>query len=70
MDLHNNQITLGEILSYPPAREVLKQELPGLYGSPLMGMARGMSLQSVLQFAKGNVSPDKVRRVLEQLQSI
>ena len=45
MDLHNNQITLGEILSYPPAREVLKQELPGLYGSPLMGMARGMSLQ-------------------------
>lgn len=70
MDLRNNRITLGEVLKHPGAREVLKEELPGLYGTPLMRMARSMPLKKVLEFSKGRISAEKVNRILERLRAV
>lgn len=40
--------TLGEILDDPQAKAVLDKHLPGVADNPMVGMARGMSLNMVL----------------------
>lgn len=39
---------LGEILDDPQAKAVLDKHLPGVADNPMVGMARGMSLNMVL----------------------
>lgn len=40
--------TLGEILDDPQAKAVLDKHVPGVADNPMIGMVRGMSLNSVL----------------------
>jgi hypothetical protein len=40
--------TLGELLDNPQAKAVLDQYLPGVSSNPLVGMAKGMSLNMIL----------------------
>lgn len=68
MDLRDFQITVGEVLANPRAREVVRRELPELAGSPLLGLAKGMTLQQVLSFAR-KIPEEKRRRILEGLQN-
>lgn len=68
MDLRNFQITVGEVLANPQAREVVRRELPSVYNSPLLGFAKNMTLQQVLGFA-GKIPEDQRRRILEGLQN-
>lgn len=70
MDLRNGNITVGQLLKVPGARNILAVELPELANSPLLRMAGGMSLNQVLTFAKGNVSDDKVKQILAQLKAL
>ncbi len=70
MDLRNYQITVGEILHYPPACEVIQRELPDVWNSPLLRLARGMTLQQVMQLAGGKISPGERQRILEELQRV
>lgn len=70
MDLRNGNITVGQLLKVPGARNILAAELPELANSPLLRMAGGMSLNQVLTFAKGNVSDDKVKQILAQLKAL
>ena len=66
MDLRNGKITVKEILRVPAAKEILVRELPQLMKSPLVNMP----LNKVLTYAKGNVPPEKVKSVLEQLKAL
>ena len=68
MDLRNYQIIVGDILRYPPACEVIRRELPDVWNSPLLKLARGMTLQQVLQLAGGKISHEERERILEELQ--
>ncbi|MDF2567107.1 MAG: hypothetical protein K0R90_563 [Oscillospiraceae bacterium] len=70
MDLKNNQITVRELLANPKAKEILSREFPDLINSPLLGMARNMSLKNVLQLGGGRVPKEKIDRVLKELKSI
>ena len=47
MNLKNGQITVGEVLSNPNARALLQREYPALINHPMLGMARGMTLNQV-----------------------
>jgi len=40
--------TLGEILKDPQAKAVLDQHLPGASSNPMVAMAAGMSLKSIV----------------------
>ena len=53
MNLKNGQITVGEVLSNPNARALLQREYPALLNHPMLGMARGMTLNQVLVMARG-----------------
>ena len=70
MNLKNGQITVGEVLSNPNARALLQREYPALFNHPLLGMARGMTLNQVLGMARGKVSQQQVNRLFEQLSRI
>lgn len=70
MNLKNGQITVGEVLSNPNARALLQREYPALINHPMLGMARGMTLNQVLGMAHGKVSQQQVNRLFEQLSRI
>ncbi len=70
MNLKNGQITVGEVLSNPNARALLQREYPALINHPMLGMARGMTLNQVLGMARGKVSQQQVNRLFEQLSRI
>ena len=40
--------TLGEILDDPQAKDIVEEYLPGASANPMVGMARGMSLNMLL----------------------
>ena len=68
MDLYNGRITVGQILRMPGAHDLLKRELPQLAGSPLIGLAGGMTLNQVLAMAKGSLPQERIDALLEQLK--
>ena len=70
MNLKNGQITVGEVLSNPNARALLQREYLALLNHPMLGMARGMTLNQVLGMARGKVSQQQVNRLFEQLSRI
>lgn len=70
MDLKNNKITLGELLDYAPAQTVLKKRFPMALRHPLVGMARTVTLDQVLDFARDRVPPKKVEETLAELKRV
>lgn len=70
MDLKNNEVTIGEIISNPKARALLKREFPEVMNPIMLQLARNMSLGYVLNLAKGRYSQEKIDQVLSELQTI
>lgn len=70
MDLRNNKITIGELLSHPKARAIAQREFPQLAASPMMmRMASMMTLQQALGYA-GGLEREQVDRILRELSAI
>lgn len=70
MDLRGNQITVGEIVSSPQAKELLKREFPEIMNPLMLQMAKNMTLANVLELGKGRYPQTKIDSVLAQLQAI
>lgn len=70
MNLRNNEITVGEILSNPEAKALLKKEFPEVLNPIMLQLARNMSLGSVLNLAKGRYSEEKINQVILMLQAL
>ena len=70
MDLKNNQITVGDVLSNPSAKALLRREFPEVTKPVLLGMARGMTLESILRLAKDRYPQEKIDAVLSELQKM
>lgn len=70
MNLKNNEITIGEIVSNPEAKALLKKEFPEVVNPMMLKFARNMTLGSVLALAKGRYSEEKILRALSELKSI
>lgn len=59
--------TMGEILDNPQARAALDQFVPGASSHPMIGMARGLTLNMILltpQAAQFGLTREKVEQVL------
>ncbi len=69
MNLKNNSITIGELLSNPKAKQILVREFPQYANHPLIGMAGYMPLSKVLNMASGKVPKDKLLRTIEELKN-
>jgi hypothetical protein len=62
--------TLGQILDEPQAKAVLDQYLPGVSANPMVAMARGMTLNSLLampQAAQLGITKPMVEQILAEI---
>ena len=65
--------TLGQILDDPRAKAILDQNVPGASSNPMIGMARGMSLNMILsmpQAAQFGLTTEKVQLVLDEINKV
>ena len=70
MNLKNNQITVGELLDYAPARSVFQKRFPTVLKHPMMGAARTVTLEQVIAIAKNYVPEKKIQETLNELQRV
>ena len=62
--------TLGEILDDPQAKAVLDEQLPGISSNPLLGMAKGITLNMILsmpQAAQLGLTKEKAESILAEV---
>lgn len=63
---------VGEILKDTRAMEVLERHVPGLSSNPMIGMASGMTIKSLLampQAQQYGVTEEKVKKILEEINA-
>jgi hypothetical protein len=64
--------TVGEILKDTHAVEILERHVPGVSKNPMIGMAKGMTLKSILampQAKEAGLSEDMVSKVLAEINT-
>lgn len=70
MDLRHNQITVGEILDYPPAKAVIVRRFPMLLRHPMLGAARTVTLEQLLAFGQAYLPKCAVNDALKELSAV
>jgi len=66
------ETTVGEILNDAHAVEVLEQYVPGVSTNPMVGMAEGMTLRSLLDLPQAKqlgITEEMVTNVLAQVNA-
>jgi len=64
---------VGEILNDTGAVKILEKYAPGVSKNPMVGMARGMSLHSLLampQARQAGITEDVVKKVLAEINAL
>jgi hypothetical protein len=64
--------TVGELLKDTRAVEVLEQHVPGISSNPMIGMASGMTIKTLLampQAQQYGVTEEKVMTILEEINA-
>lgn len=64
--------TVGELLKDTRALEVLERHVPGISTNPMIGMASGMTIKSLLtmpQAQQYGVTEEKVMKILEEINA-
>jgi hypothetical protein len=70
MDLKSGKITLGELIRNPRARAVLAREFPQ-YDNPIaLALAKGFTLNKLLELAEGSVSRERVEEITRELEEL
>jgi hypothetical protein len=63
---------VGEILKDTHAVEILEKHVPGISKNPMLGLAGGMSLKSILampQAKEAGITEDMVNKVLAEINA-
>lgn len=63
---------VGELLNDTRALEILEKHVPGVSTNPMIGMASGMTIKSLLampQAQQYGVTEEKVLKVLEEINA-
>ncbi|MCZ2122919.1 MAG: hypothetical protein LC108_11715 [Anaerolineales bacterium] len=67
------ETTVGQILDDTRAVEILEKHAPGLAKNPMLALARGMTLKSILampQAKQAGVTEEVVEKVLAEINAI
>ncbi len=67
------ETTVGQILDDTHAVEILEKHAPGLAKNPMLALARGMTLKSILampQAKQAGVTEEVVEKVLAEINAI
>jgi hypothetical protein len=63
---------VGDILKDTKALEILEKHVPGISKNPMIGMAKGMTLKSILampQAKQAGLTEDSVNKVLAEINA-
>lgn len=63
---------VGELLKDTRAMEVLEKHVPGVSANPMIGMASGMTIKSLLampQAQQYGITEEKVMKILEEINA-
>ena len=70
MELRKNQITIGELLKHPDARQVLAKRFPQLMGRPIVAASGSMTLERAIKLAAAYVPQKTLQEALEELRKV
>ena len=70
MDLRKNQITMGELLANPKARQVLSRRFPQMVGRPIVAASGAMTIERAMKLAAAYVPQKALQETLEELRRI
>ena len=65
--------TLGELLDNPQAKAVMEKQMPGITNNPMVAMARGMSLNTILsmpQAAQFGFTRERAEQLLAEVNKL
>ncbi len=63
---------VGDILDDPKAKDIVEKYAPGLANNPMVSMAKGMSLRSILdmpQAKQAGITEDRVQKILSEINA-
>ncbi len=63
----------GTLLDHPQAKPIVEKYLPGVESNPLVGLAKGMTLNALLatpQAKQFGITTEKVQSVLDEINKI
>lgn len=70
MDLRNGNITIGELLSCPPAKAMLMKEFPAMMNHPMLHMAGRFTLNAAISMAGDALPMQKRKEIIEKLKTL
>ena len=68
MDINN--MTVGQVLANNKAKAILAREFPTLINTPIAKLYSSMTVKQVLALAKDKVPPDKIQRIIKELEQV
>lgn len=69
---YSTDTTVGELMKDTRALEILERHVPGISTNPMIGMASGMTIKSLLampQAQQYGVTEEKVTKILEEINA-
>lgn len=70
MDLRNGAITVGELLAYPPAKDLLLREFPAMAHHPMVHMAGRIPLTTAVQWAGDALPMQRQKEMWAKLEKL
>lgn len=70
MDLRRQQITIGEILDYPGARELLRKKFPLVFRKQFSGSAKTVTLEQLIALVGGFLPQRTLTETIQALERL
>jgi uroporphyrinogen-III synthase len=70
MDLKHNQITIGELLADPRARQVLTKRFPHVIGRPIVAASGNMTVERAMKLGSAYVPKAYLQETLAELKRL
>lgn len=70
MDLHNQKITVGELLDNPKSRAVFQRRFGKFMKHPMVGAARSLTLSQLAEMAAVYLPQKTIQDTLRELEQL
>jgi len=64
------QSKVGDLLANPSSAELLEKHLPGVSSHPLIGMAKGFTLEKLATFPQAGLDAEKFAALVDDLATL
>ncbi len=61
---------IGELFDDARSKEIVEKHLPGLSDHPMIGMAMGMTLNQIIPFSGGQITPEAIEAIEADLAKL